>query len=462
MTAKPNLCPPAARAALAAAIVCCAPVAHASPISLAVLSRYVAAIAPATVRPVTSCADDGSAGTLRAVVALAGSGDTLDLSGLPAADPACTSSTITLTQGEIAIPHNLTVLGPSDTTLTVAAGGQNRVFNSSSVDTPSAYLQVTSLTISGGAHKSRNMGGCIYAKNEVRLDRAIVTDCVAYSPGGGSGKYFGRASGGGVFAGSVVMSNGSLVANNVASAGNLSGTSISGGGVFALHDFNCTDSTVSGNASLGVAGGIGAYGYATLDGCTVDSNSAKYAGGLFAWNSAGSLNVNHSTFSGNSGGKGGAIYSKAPATIRNSTIAFNQGSQSFAGGIHSVANVAMYSSIVAHNRNDNAINADLSFGSGGSLTGADNLVMSVATFPPGVIVSALDPKLAPLGNHGGLTRTHALLAGSPAIDLGNNSGAFATDQRGAGFAREVPSGEPDIGAYERQANEDEIFGNGFD
>ena len=36
------------------------------------------------------------------------------------------------------------------------------------------------------------------------------------------------------------------------------------------------------------------------------------------------------------------------------------------------------------------------------------------------------------------------------------------DHRGAGFAREVPTGMPDIGAYERQLNDDEIFGNGFD
>ncbi|HEY7871283.1 MAG TPA: choice-of-anchor Q domain-containing protein, partial [Rudaea sp.] len=70
--------------------------------------------------------------------------------------------------------------------------------------------------------------------------------------------------------------------------------------------------------------------------------------------------------------------------------------------------------------------------------------------------------LAPLGNHGGLTRTHALLAGSPAIDSGKNGKMFATDQRGTGFAREVPTGMPDIGAYERQLIDDEIFGNGFE
>jgi hypothetical protein len=64
----------------------------------------------------------------------------------------------------------------------------------------------------------------------------------------------------------------------------------------------------------------------------------------------------------------------------------------------------------------------------------------------------LDPRLGPLANNGGPTRTHALLAGSPAIDRGSNTGAPADDQRGFrrikdgnGDARAVA----DIGAFER-------------
>ena len=56
-----------------------------------------------------------------------------------------------------------------------------------------------------------------------------------------------------------------------------------------------------------------------------------------------------------------------------------------------------------------------------------------------------DPKLGPLANNGGPTLTTALLAGSPAIDAGDNASAPTTDQRG--FPRPVGAG-PDIGAYE--------------
>jgi hypothetical protein len=50
-----------------------------------------------------------------------------------------------------------------------------------------------------------------------------------------------------------------------------------------------------------------------------------------------------------------------------------------------------------------------------------------------------------LAGNGGPTQTHALLAGSPAIDAADDGSAPATDQRGV--AR--PQGQhADIGAYE--------------
>src|SRR5262249_34515774 len=56
-------------------------------------------------------------------------------------------------------------------------------------------------------------------------------------------------------------------------------------------------------------------------------------------------------------------------------------------------------------------------------------------------VAGLDPKLGPLASNGGPTMTHALLAGSPALDAGG--GCSATDQRGT--AR-PPGPEGGIGA----------------
>ena len=39
----------------------------------------------------------------------------------------------------------------------------------------------------------------------------------------------------------------------------------------------------------------------------------------------------------------------------------------------------------------------------------------------GTAASPIDPKIGPLANNGGSTLTHALLAGSPAINAGSNA-----------------------------------------
>jgi hypothetical protein len=59
----------------------------------------------------------------------------------------------------------------------------------------------------------------------------------------------------------------------------------------------------------------------------------------------------------------------------------------------------------------------------------------------------VDPQLGPLAFNAGPTRTRALQLGSPAMGMGSNPLALATDQRGAGFPR-VQGTQPDVGAFE--------------
>jgi len=63
-----------------------------------------------------------------------------------------------------------------------------------------------------------------------------------------------------------------------------------------------------------------------------------------------------------------------------------------------------------------------------------------------------DPVLGPLQDNGGPTFTHALLAGSPAIDAGDPNFAPPPfyDQRGPGFVR-VVNGRIDVGSFEIQS-----------
>ena len=57
-----------------------------------------------------------------------------------------------------------------------------------------------------------------------------------------------------------------------------------------------------------------------------------------------------------------------------------------------------------------------------------------------------------------MTRTHALDAASPAIDVGNNVVNLVLDQRDVSYPR-VVGARPDIGAVEFDS--DHVFGNGF-
>ena len=66
----------------------------------------------------------------------------------------------------------------------------------------------------------------------------------------------------------------------------------------------------------------------------------------------------------------------------------------------------------------------------------------------------INPRLGPLANNGGRTRTHALLPGIPAIDRGDNANQPPTDQRGPGFGRRKDGNGDgravvDMGAFER-------------
>jgi hypothetical protein len=131
------------------------------------------------------------------------------------------------------------------------------------------------------------------------------------------------------------------------------------------------------------------------------------------------------------------------------------------GGIRTTPySTTLHNTIVAGNvrRTDTPIASDLV--GAVSADSSHNLVGDAATAGGLSLANnniiGQDPLLAPLGDYGGRTQTHALLTGSPAIDAGQN--AFAVDadgmllefdQRGVGFPRIVHA-TVEIGAFEVQ------------
>ncbi|MGQ0620778.1 MAG: choice-of-anchor Q domain-containing protein [Panacagrimonas sp.] len=244
-----------------------------------------------------------------------------------------------------------------------------------------------------------------------------------------------------------------------------------------------TDSTVSGNFASSAAGGIYTFSGSQLTvlNSTISGNTAGTGGGIGmdgADENGGSqrstLTLRNSTVSGNSAssGSGGGLYlDRGAAFISDSTVTGNYAS-SDAGGIYLFRVPAVISrTIVSGNIADgegSEVYADdgnpattLSrnvFGHSGITSeqafyyftpGSTDVVL---TSNGGGTPTALSSILGSLASNGGPTRTHALVTGSPAIDLApsaectgatSDSGGF--DQRG--FIRPAGSG-CDAGSFE--------------
>ncbi|HVT31504.1 MAG TPA: choice-of-anchor Q domain-containing protein [Rhodanobacteraceae bacterium] len=406
--------------------------------------------------PVTNCADSGS-GSLRASVAAAVSGETIDLSNL-----AC--STITLTSGAIAIPQNaLTMTGPGEHALTIDGDFNDRVFH----HTGSSVLALYDLTVSDGKYVSDSTpyGGCIYSSGSAKLYRATISGCIVV------GQETAVARGGGIqVAGSMLLDH-STITGNIAHGLNDGGAPYNvalGGGISVGGDFVAKYSTISDNEAIesdtnhnSSGGGIAAFGNFGLANSTVSGNSAVGMGGVLIEGGTGAeAHILDSTISENVAHIFSALYTQVPATIANSTIAFNRATSSVGrGAVYSqVAPIELQSTIIAGNERGTGGPDDLNGTGATVVTGANNLVTSsTIPVPPDTITDC--PHLNPLADNGGPTRTNALRIDSPAMNHGNNAANLTTDQRGM---PRVSGSAADIGAYERNAPDEHLLFSGFE
>jgi sugar lactone lactonase YvrE len=203
-----------------------------------------------------------------------------------------------------------------------------------------------------------------------------------------------------------------------------------GGAVFNQGTTVLEDCTLTANAAVNYGGAVANAGSLELVRCTVSGNHADSLGGGLYNADPGTLTLTNSTVTANSATLyGGAIYHTSPVTLNHATLVGNHAGNK-GGGIYNDFNsvLNLRSSIVAANTapNDN------------NLFGPFEIAVSSIT--------SGDPKLAPLGDYGGLTQTMPPLPDSPAIDQGLPEG-LATDQRG--FPRTMAAAT-DIGAVEAE------------
>jgi CSLREA domain-containing protein len=324
------------------------------------------------------CATAGGACTLRAAV--------LEANALLGADrieiPAGTYTMTIAGQreedaatGDLDLTDDVTIVGAGAATTILDAAGLDRFFDTFVVANISG---VTIRNGNPGPTGSGRDGGAIYNSGTLTLSDVILENNVAPGSGGG------------------IRNDVDLTITDCTARANQA--TLSGGGIDNTGDLIAQGVTLSGNMADGAAG-IGNDLTVTLTNVTVSGNTATTSGGGFRNNGAATLTA--VTFAGNGAPTGGAIMNLSDITLAYSIIA-----DSPSGG-----NCAGVGTITSNGHN-------LDSGSTCALGGAGD-------------ISNADPRLDTLKNNGGPTATHALFAGSPAIDAGGGDcPPPMVDQRG--------------------------------
>lgn len=277
-------------------------------------------------------------------------------------------------------------------------------------------------------------GGIAISNSAAQLLNTIVSNNVLSGSGPG-------VTGGGIYTGS-----GALVLDTVTVSGNTVGANGSGGGIYNYYsNLTVRRSTVSGNATgaSGAGGGISSYTslgstMAVVENSTISGNVASRGGGIE--NFSGLTRLVATTVTDNEAADGGGVWSWNNLYTRTDvkgSIIWGNTDGSSADDVAGGGTGTRYNSF------------------GYNLVGAagayvDFIVDFKATNDQTGVTEAHLGSLAV--NDPGTTATHALLAGSPAIDAGSctdiDGSTIASDQRGV----VRPQGTAcDKGAYERES-----------
>jgi len=347
-----------------------------------------------------------------------------------------------------------------------------------------ASVRVEGMTLRHGNYSvgsTEGHGGAINNAGTLVVEDSVVSD--SYSAGAGGGIFNQRDL---TVLRSVITRNFSATGGGGIVNTNLFGTCLAAS---PCHDgqgiLTVANSTISANVSGGgELGGFGAGimnvdGVVDISGSTINGNVSNTGSGGGIYNAAYNVNLTNVTVSGNRAALGGGIINTGAAAtlnLNNVTITNNTArvatdpTSGLGGGLVNGANgiVTLANTIIAGNvaAGSCTINGCVPPGNdcltdaphGGALTSeGHNLVQDTQACDifgdTTGNITGQNPLLGVLADNGGHTFTHALAAGSPAIDAGDpappGSGGTAcavTDQRA--FLRPLGS-RCDIGAFER-------------
>jgi predicted outer membrane repeat protein len=344
------------------------------------------------------------------------------------------SGALQLKLGALMINKSVDLIGPGIEKLTVDANGQSRIFyvNDGNVG-PDAKVEISGMKLVGGrAHRNSaddpvNRGGGIYSRENLTIEDCALEDHFALQ---GGAIWVDHGS-------TMTIDRCAFTKNKCTDAG---GAIASCGNKYGDRTFlNIANSTFTKNEAELVGGAIGTFGHLSVVNSTIHANIARSASEGGKWNGGGiacidaysRIRLNHCTITDNSGGGasfnrydpnvfvGRSFTSPIRNEIRNCIISGNTKLDSdwdvghCRTSKHDVVNVRH--SLIGVGQ--------------GMVNKGDNLLGE-------------DPKLGPLSDNGGTTRTRKLLPASPCVEAGIES-SIEKDQTG-----KKRVGAPDMGAFE--------------
>lgn len=312
--------------------------------------------------------------------------------------------------GDLDVRDDLTIEGAGAGLTTIDGNGIDRVLHVRLSDGEHPDLTLRDVTITGGQVTDVPGGGLYFASAGIALvERTEFT----------GNHVLGTTSSA---VGGAISSNagGNLTVRESRLAGN---SADRGGALFSNSFLLVEDSTIADNdARAGSA--LVSFGSAILRRSVVSGNEAT--GNYTISASTANLDIEDATLSSNIDPFTIVSVDGATLTIRNVTIANNDSFSAvdgFVAGTVQIINSIVYNPLTVEECTASAGGQVVSLGYTLDRDG------TCATGAAGDLPST-DPLLGPLADNGGPTHTHLLLAGSPAIDAGDNFSCTLQDQRG--------------------------------
>ncbi|MEM7314669.1 MAG: choice-of-anchor Q domain-containing protein, partial [Planctomycetota bacterium] len=237
--------------------------------------------------------------------------------------------------GQLSLTSSMTIAGPGADELTISGAGTNqRIFDITDFSSSLQEVAIRDITLAdAGRSDVAHFGGAILNRENLSLIDSAVT--------GNSATF-----GGGVYSTGQLLLSGTAISNNTSSS--------DGGGLFLGSESTTTivTSHVSGNTATRMGGGLEGNGALTVEDSTFSANSGERGGGIYLQSSS-NVSVRNTTFSGNTASTfGGGLASLGPVTagssIENSTFTGNRATVQAGGLFHnSVSQLELHNSLVA-------------------------------------------------------------------------------------------------------------------